>query len=329
MSDLAPTLLELVGVDPLLDRNGVAVKPMTGHSMAPTLRDPAAPAQRTEAVYEMIGHRGFYRDGWEVVTLHRPWTAFDDSEWELYDLTTDRDRAARPGRRPTPGSWPSWPRPGRRRPGTPRSSRSTRAPGSSTCCARRAPNGSGSPCTIWPGTPTLERWRSAQLIWLRSFRVTAPITVGPDDRGTIVAHGDQSGGYGLYVLDGRMPTLALNDGRGHMTVVQGDPLTLGDHELVVDFDAYERNRWRLSLTVDGEPRGERPEVDMMYGMAPFEGISVGRDPRSPVWWDRHLTDGSFAWTGAQGAVTYTPGDPAPGMPDDVIGLLRKMGASFE
>ena len=34
--------------------SAAAVKPMTGHSMVPTLRDPSAPAQRTEAVYEMI-----------------------------------------------------------------------------------------------------------------------------------------------------------------------------------------------------------------------------------------------------------------------------------
>ena len=68
---------------------------------------------------------------------------------------------------------------------------------------------------------------------------------------------------------------------------------------------------------------------MIYGMSPFEGISVGRDPRSPVWWERHLTHGSFPWTGGQGPVTYVPGDGAPGMPDDVIGLLRKMGATFE
>ena len=32
----------------------------------------------------------------------------------------------------------------------------------------------------------------------------------------------------------------------------------------------------------GEPRGEIEGVPLLYGMAPFEGLSVGRDPRSPV-----------------------------------------------
>ena len=121
----------------------------------------------------------------------------------------------------------------------------------------------------------------------------------------------------------------MNDGRGHMTVVRGPALEPGEHVIAASFDAYERNRWRLTLLVDGEPVGDQPEVGMIYGMSPFEGISVGRDPRSPVWWERHVSHGSFPWTGHQGPVTYVPGDGAPGMPDDVIGLLRKMGAKFE
>jgi arylsulfatase len=114
-----------------------------------------------------------------------------------------------------------------------------------------------------------------------------------------------------------------------MTVVRGAPLEPGDHVLGADFDAFEANRWRLSLLVDGEVVDERPEVAMMYGMAPFEGITVGRDPRSPVWWEQHEAHGSFPYTGRQGPVTYVPGAVAPGMPEDVIPLLRQMGAKFE
>ncbi len=328
VSDLAPTLLELVGVDPLHDRAGVAVKPMTGHSMVPTLRDPEAPAQRTEAVYEMIGHRGFYRDGWEVVTLHQPWTAFDDAEWELYDLTSDRTELrnlaeAEPAKlAELTAAWEAAAWDGQIYP---------LDEGTGLKYLLRPPSTERlrEPLTIWPGTPTLERWRSVQLIWLRSFSFEAAVTVGPDDVGTVVAHGDQSGGYGLYVLEGGVPALAMNDGRGHMTVVRGPALTPGDHVLAADFDAFERDRWRLTLSIDGVPVDDRPEVAMIYGMSPFEGISVGRDPRSPVWWERHVTHGAFPWTGTQGPVTYTPGPVAPGMPEDVIDMLKKMGAKFE
>jgi arylsulfatase A-like enzyme len=327
ISDLAPTLLELVGVEPLTARHGVPVKPMTGRSMVPTLRSAAAPAQRNEAVYEMIGHRGFYRDGWEVVTLHRPWTRFDDAEWELYDLTRDRtelhdlaterpDKLAELTAAWEEAAWATQIYP--------------LDEGTGLKYLLRPPRTERlrQPLTIWPGTPTLERWRSVQLVWLRSFTVDAPLSVRPTDLGTIVAHGDQSGGYALYVLEGSVPALALNDGRGHMTWLRGPALAPGEHHLRATFDALEGNRWRMGLVVDDQPAGSA-EVPMMFGMSPFEGITVGRDPRSPVWWERHLTHGSFPWTGAQGPVTYTPGAGAPGMPDDIVGLLRKMGAKFE
>jgi arylsulfatase len=53
------------------------------------LRDPDSPAVRREQYYEMTGHRGYYRDGWEIVSFHRRPSSFGDHEWELYDLTRD------------------------------------------------------------------------------------------------------------------------------------------------------------------------------------------------------------------------------------------------
>ena len=99
-----------------------------------------------------------------------------------------------------------------------------------------------------------------------------------------------------------------------MTVVRGPSLDPGDHVIGASFDAYEQNRWRLTLFVDGEPVGEQPEVAMIYGMSPFEGITVGRDPRSPVWWERHVSHGSFPWTEARARSPSPPVLPPPGCP---------------
>jgi arylsulfatase len=328
ISDLTPTLLELVGIDPLFDRNGVAVKPMTGSSMVPVLGSPDAPAQRTEAVYEMIGHRGFYRDGWEIVSLHRPFTPFDDSEWELYHLVDDRteltdlaavepERLAEMARAWEDAAWNGQIFP--------------LDEGTGLKYVIRPPEVEivQQPLTIWPGTPTLERWRSVQLVYIRSFSFVAPVTVSPGDIGTIVAHGDQSGGYGMYLIENEVPVLIHNDGRGNLATISGAALSPGEHELRADFDCTGNNRWLMSLTIDGTRVTEERDVPMLYGMAPFEGITVGRDPRSPVWWDRHLTHGSFPFTGTQGPVIYTPGDAPPGTPADLVGILKKMGAKFE
>jgi arylsulfatase len=159
--------------------------------------------------------------------------------------------------------------------------------------------------------------------------ITARFTWQPGDVGTLVAHGDQSGGYALYVLDGGRPVLRHNDGRGGMVHLAGPPLEAGEHEVGARFEAIEGNRWRLHLVVDGTTVDGGPEVPMLYGMAPFEGITVGRDPRSPVSWDLYEQHGSFPYTGGLRSVTYTPGDASPGQPEDVVGLLRQLGAKFD
>ncbi|MFM8303685.1 MAG: arylsulfatase [Actinomycetota bacterium] len=131
VTDLLPTILDLVGVERPADRNGHRLRPLSGTSLRAVLDDATAPTGHTEQLYEMNGHRGFYRDGWEVVTLHQPMTSFTDDEWELYDLTEDPNelhdlRAAGPRRcasSPTRGS---------RRPGRARCTPSTKGRSSST-----------------------------------------------------------------------------------------------------------------------------------------------------------------------------------------------------
>lgn len=328
VSDIFPTLLELIGISAPTTRNGTDVKPRTGSSMAPTLRDASAPPQRTEALYEMIGHRGFYRDGWEIVTLHQPFTPFSDSEWELYNLKNDRtelhnlaeshpEKLAELAAAWNDAAWDGQVFP--------------LDEGTGLKYVLRPPETEivQQPLSVWPGTPTLERWRSLQLIWLSSFQFQAPITVTEQSLGTIAAHGDQSGGYALYLLENRRPTLVFNDGRGGLTTLTGPSLDAGDHLLECSFDAIGGNTWKLSLAIDGVVVDEHPEVPMLYAMSPFEGISVGRDPRSPVWWERYETHGSFHYNSVQGPVRWIPGPKAPDQPEDVVGLLRMIGAKFE
>jgi arylsulfatase len=184
------------------------------------------------------------------------------------------------------------------------------------------------PVTIPAGTPTLERWRSVQLVWFRAFTVTVDLEHRADDRGYLVAHGDQGSGYGLYVLDGRL-AFVHNDGRGHLRHLDGGPMPDGIRRVVADFAAPGQNLWDVTLHVEDDERGTLAGVPMLFGMAPFEGITVGRDPRSPVWWDLHERFGSFAYTGTLHTVAYDPGADAPDAPSTMIEMLREMGRAYE
>ena len=88
-SDLAPTLLDVVGITPPATINGVAQMPLEGTSFAPSLNDPKAPSKAAPQYFEMFGHRGLVKDGWKAVAFHPLGSDFDQDKWELFHL--DRD----------------------------------------------------------------------------------------------------------------------------------------------------------------------------------------------------------------------------------------------
>ncbi len=104
-----PTLLELIGIDPPPEINGVRQRPIEGVSFAPTLGDPQDPGRHTTQYYEMLGSRALYHDGWKAVVFRPlafvrytadddPFRSFEDDDWELYHVAEDfsetRDLAA-------------------------------------------------------------------------------------------------------------------------------------------------------------------------------------------------------------------------------------------
>jgi arylsulfatase len=90
--DIAPTLLELIGVEAPATVGGVPQEPLDGVSFASTLDDADAPEVHTTQYYEMLGCRALYQEGWKAVTYHD--VQFDEpgldrAPWELYDLRAD------------------------------------------------------------------------------------------------------------------------------------------------------------------------------------------------------------------------------------------------
>ncbi|MGH9138834.1 MAG: arylsulfatase [Acidimicrobiales bacterium] len=326
VTDLMPTLLELVGVEAPTERAGVAVQPFAGVSIAATLVDPDAPSEHKEQHYENSGHRGYYRDGWEVVTLHRPLTHFGDHEWELYDLTSDptetRDlAAAEPGRvKELAEAWEAAAWANRVFP---------LDEGSALRYVQRPPTEAvfEQPLTLLPGTPTLERYRSYKLIQLRSFGVAIDLDAESDQAGVLVAHGDQGGGYVVYVEGGAL-RLAHN-AFGVMTELDGGPLAAGRRTVELAVTAPGGFVWDVELRVDGTPVAEAGGLPMLMGMAPFEGIDIGIDRRSPVSWALYERHGPFPYRGTLHSVTYTPGELAPDAGPRMLDLLRDIGRVYE
>ncbi|QDT66505.1 arylsulfatase [Calycomorphotria hydatis] len=98
--DIAPTLLEVIGVE-LPDKfNGIAQKPIEGVSMAYTFDDADAEDRRTTQYFEMLGNQGIYHDGWMASAIRGvPWLSENEPgnllnmPWELYHVEDDFSQA--------------------------------------------------------------------------------------------------------------------------------------------------------------------------------------------------------------------------------------------
>jgi arylsulfatase A-like enzyme/uncharacterized membrane protein len=107
--DIAPTVLEAVGLPEPKTVDGIGQEPMDGTSFAHTFADPQAAERHTVQYFEMFGSRAIYQDGWWACTRldKAPWDfspetikrfapgIYDPEKdvWELYYLPDDFSQA--------------------------------------------------------------------------------------------------------------------------------------------------------------------------------------------------------------------------------------------
>ncbi|MFK4731385.1 arylsulfatase [Agromyces mediolanus] len=308
VSDLAPTILELTGVAPLAERGGRPAQRPDGRSVAELLRNPEGPGREAQ-YFECVGRRAFVAGEWKALSPTPPGReeGAAGGRWELYDLAADpsetRDLAAREPAlvRELAERWrtEAW--------------RNTVFPlddDGSLQEVRPAGEAALSEPVVLPAfRPPLERFRASRLTVLRSFAVEAELLADADAAGVVVAHGDQGGGYLLAIDEGRW--LLSYNAYGVMHRVRGGRVGPGPHGLRLRVDELDGLRWRLSLDVDGVADAVVPSVPMLFGMAPFTGISVGYDYGGPVDWELHEAHGAFRFTGGSiERLRYVPGAPS-------------------
>ncbi|HUP76673.1 MAG TPA: arylsulfatase [Acidimicrobiales bacterium] len=314
VTDLFPTILDLTGVATPDGRDGFSfAQATTGGSGASTHPDQYS---------ECFGNRSFYSNGWKLVALHRRGAPYDDTEWELYDLSRDPTEtvdlaAERPEKVKELAE--AWERSAHENLVFPLDD------GTGLLQLLRRPDDEAfyKELRILPGTPTLERYRSQKLVALRDFEIEVEMVHRQGDCGVLLAHGDQGGGYSLYVDDGVL-TFAYNQ-YGVMRFIDGGRLAAGARSVAISTKAGAGFTWDFEIVVDGAVTGALQGCEMLIGFAPFQGIDVGIDRRSPVVWSVFEKHGPFPYTGNLIAVTYRPGAPAPYDPQRLVEAMRSAG----
>ena len=304
--DITPTILDALGLAAPDVVAGVPQMPVHGVSLKPVFEDPNAAIERGPQYFEMLGHRGVWKDGWKAVTHHDAGAPFDDDRWELYRLSEDfsehDDLADQEPERlkelvdlwwaeaDRHGVLPLDDRPAvalfraAMRPGLPAArNRFVYYPPLSHIVADACP--------------------SAARGWTTTIQLEHP--AGPAD-GALVARGSLNSGYVLYVKDGRL-VFDYNDFHRHTRVTAPAPLPAGAYEIVLKVERV-TDGGDFSLSVDGAVVATAHAPRLLF-MISSTGMDLGRS-LSPITDDYAAP---FAYPGRIDKVVFeTPRSQPPG-----------------
>jgi arylsulfatase len=310
--DLTPTLLDVLGLAPPASIAGVDQTPLQGVSFAASFGD-ADPPRGGSQYFEMFGHRGLWKDGWKAVAYHAPGTPYERDVWELYHLDEDfsetEDLAeARPEKlAELVATW--W-----------EEARANQVlPLDDRFAQRFAENalrfhGPRKAFVFHAGMGHLPT-DVAPDVRSRSFLIEAHAWLDAGSEGVLIAHGDATCGYSLFVRDGRL-IWDMNVGGRHAATISDRVIATGHRRLGVAVRNADSRR-RIRLLIDGEAAGEG-ETDLgFHNFISWSGLDIGRDRGSPV----ADYDAPFAFSGKLAKVTVTM-DPDQTMDGDGVGVAE-------
>ena len=317
--DVAPTVLEAVGVPEPTFVHGVQQRPYEGVSMAYTFDDADAADRRRTQYFEMFVNRGIYHQGWAAVTRHsipwkqgKPLPPIDDDVWELYgpeDWTQAHDLAAEQPDQLAhlqrkflleAAKYKVFPLDDRR------------IERFNSDLAGRPTLIRGNRQVLFGGMGRLTE-NTVLNVKNKSHAVTADLTV-PDSgaNGVIVAQGGAFGGWSIHLHEGR-PSYCYNLfglRRTHVRAEQTVPP--GDHQIRLEF-GYDGGGLGKGATVDLYLDGAQIATGRIDATVPLafsgdETLDVGSDTGTPVSDDFTSRDSQF--TGRIHRVQIDLGDDA-------------------
>lgn len=324
--DMAPTVLDALGIEPPTSIKGVTQSPIEGVSFAHTFSDAKIDSRRHTQYFEMMGHRSIYHDGWRAVC---PWpgpsfteagaffgtpipaaklTELDAKAWELYHIDQDwtethnlaeehRDKLIE-----LIGTWyveagkfNVMPVDGR---GVQRFLE-----------ARPQLTVDRDSFTFYRGTQAVPPNAGPQIL-NRTHTITAQVEIPKGGaEGALISFGGTDGGFSFYIKDGKLHHVHNYVARDYLHVESKGSVPEGRHALRFEFEVTGKPDLakgkgapgRAQLYIDGKLVGaaEYPHTTP-FSMGLTGGWSVGGDPGAPV---GPFYGSPFEFTGTINSVT--------------------------
>ena len=281
VSDLVPTLLDVLNISPPPELSHVPQMPLEGVSFAPSLHDPKAPAKAKSQYFEMFGHRGLWQDGWKAVSYHRPGSPFEDDVWELYHLERDTAEvhnlaAQEPERleRMIQQWWKD-------------AEASKVLPLDDRFAERFAQNavrfqGQRTEFVFHRGVGHIPS-DVAPDVRSRNYEIEADVQIPAGGaEGVLIAHGDATSGYSLYVQN-QLLCYSINIGGNVYTVQSNQTVPSGDVRLGVRVSAEPGQAHRnIELIIDGVAAGSGRSALGFALLISWSGLDIGLDRGTTV-----------------------------------------------
>ncbi|MFT6764030.1 MAG: arylsulfatase A-like enzyme, partial [Candidatus Aldehydirespiratoraceae bacterium] len=285
VSDIVPTIYDLIGVNAPAEYKGLEQLPVTGHSFAPVLGDATALATNTLQYFEMGGSRALVQTGndgvsWKAVCKHEKGADYDTELWELYRLSDDwsecNDLAeAEPER--LAALIELWWHEADRHGVLPLDDRMFELFGARF--RDQSPHPTNMKYVYRPPMSPMPGQASAA-IGGKSFDLTARVTRSTGDEGVIYATGTENSGLSIFVQNDRL-VVDYNAFDTHTILESNIEIPAGDAELVVQLRRRGGRAGEMSVSVNGTLAGQA-DLDMFMRMMSSVGPSVAYDHGSAV-----------------------------------------------
>ncbi len=284
VSDITPTILDILGVEKPFAIKGVAQKPFTGISAKYTFDQPKSKSLRKVQYYEIFGNRSIYKDGWKAVANHAFSPDYANDIWELFHVDEDYSEkydvseqfpqklqelkeeflieAAKNNVFPLIlGSMHAY-------------------PDKSIGYYGKIP------------TPESERvytdmFKPYTLTENPGFRVdgvshyiTVDINRKQKEEGVLFAAGDRFGGFVFYIKDNRLKYV-YNANRVAYFKVESEELPTGEINVRFDFFYHGKNDADVIISVNGKKAGE-VHIDRTYFQRAFNSLFIRYNPYTEI-----------------------------------------------
>ncbi len=302
VADVAPTIMEAVGVTPPTQVDGVPQQPIDGISFASSFTRADAPSLRKTQAFEVFTNLGIYHNGWFAGTApaRAAWevskgakVALADRRWELYDLTRDfsqsTDLSARNRAKLDEMTALFW----------------AEAARTGMLPVRDALEGTkGKPLQagdrrsfVYSAGITRVPESAAPPTIGRSYTISADVEIPADGgQGVLVTQGGRFGGYALYFKDGRL-TFTYNAIPPRLYRISATaPTQAGPHRLEMAFesDGPAGSGGTVVLRDNGQEIGRgRVDHTLPIWISHTDGFDVGTDTITPINDDYDLGQARF------------------------------------